>query len=270
MVILTSTGYLLNITLQNSWGSHFYRNTPPISVAILWGNLGAWGHWDAPHPGHQQIGMWRQQHMQVFISPPLLLGDGCWHVLVAKHRPAEFSVDLLRHLSKASTRQWYSLYIYIYIHMPKTSSGGQIFWLQDIEKQRERRETKAEKGRQEKEEQTRWKPPPFWWGFFLAILKYKTGDNWDFRPKTTHQLRSPPYICPSGYGYIYIYIYIFESLGGMHFACLGVKQRDTPPLNNGTRLVSHDKYSGFVLLLVFQFVTLGRLRDYQSWCTLRN
>ena len=42
------------------------------------------------------------------------------------------------------------------INMPKTSSGGQKFRLQDIKKQRERRKTKTEKGRQEKEEET-WK-----------------------------------------------------------------------------------------------------------------
>ena len=44
------------------------------------------------------------------------------------------------------------------------------FRLQDIQKQRGRRKTKAKEGRQKEEEET-WKhekPPPFWWAFFLA------------------------------------------------------------------------------------------------------
>ena len=59
------------------------------------------------------------------------------------------------------------------IILPKTSSGGQTFRLQDIKRQRKRRKTKAEEGRRKKEEGT-WKHDkrtPFWWGVFLGQLK---------------------------------------------------------------------------------------------------
>ena len=57
----------------------------------------------------------------------------------------------------------------------KTSSGGQIFRLQDMKKQRGRRKTKAEEDRQENEEETlkHEKPPPFWWGVCWANFNYK-------------------------------------------------------------------------------------------------
>ena len=45
------------------------------------------------------------------------------------------------------------------------------------------------------------KKPTNLWGFFLANFNYKTGENWDFWPKSTHQVGSPPNV------YIYIYIY---------------------------------------------------------------
>ena len=59
----------------------------------------------------------------------------------------------------------------------------------------------AEKGKDKKEEETlkHEKPPPFWWGCFVAIFDYKTGDS----------LRFSTNICPpSGVRAIYIYIYI--------------------------------------------------------------
>ena len=45
--------------------------------------------------------------------------------------------------------------------------------------------------------------------------------------------------------YIYTYIYSSgESKHGTRFGGLGVKQRDAPPLNNGTRLILHYKNRG--------------------------
>ena len=58
------------------------------------------------------------------------------------------------------------------------------FGLQDVEKQRERRKTKAKEGRKKKEETWRHeKPLPFWWAFFLAHLNYKTREKLSFLTK---------------------------------------------------------------------------------------
>ena len=70
------------------------------------------------------------------------------------------------------------------------------FRLQDVEKQRERRKTKAKKGRKNKEKET-WKHeklPPFCGGFSWPILTMKLGKRWDCWPKSAHQLGSPPHI----------------------------------------------------------------------------
>ena len=56
--------------------------------------------------------------------------------------------------------------------MPETPPGGYLFRLQDVEKQRERRKTKAKKGRKMKEEKT-WKhenPPQICGGFRWPFL----------------------------------------------------------------------------------------------------
>ena len=75
-------------------------------------------------------------------------------------------------------------HVYMYMHLPKTSSVGQIFKLQDIRKQRGRSNSKAEEGRQKKEEDT-WKHEkthgnmkikhPFRGWFSLPILTSKLG-----------------------------------------------------------------------------------------------
>ena len=61
------------------------------------------------------------------------------------------------------------IYISIYTYKPETPPGGYLFRLQDVEKQRERRKTKAKKGRKKKEEKNleTWKPPRFL-GVFLG------------------------------------------------------------------------------------------------------
>ena len=90
-------------------------------------------------------------------------------------------------------------HIYIYI-IASNPIGWAIFRGENVKEQREKRKTMAEKGKDEKEEETlkHEKPPPFWWGCFVAIFDYKT---WDF-------LRFFTNICPpSGVRAIYIYIY---------------------------------------------------------------
>ena len=57
-------------------------------------------------------------------------------------------------------------------NLPNTSLGGPFLGFKKVKKQRERRKTKAEKGKDKKEEETlkHEKPPPFRWGCFLAIF----------------------------------------------------------------------------------------------------
>ena len=68
--------------------------------------------------------------------------------------PRKFPRPLRRSLTPSSDSQKFIRVYLLYLILPKTSSGGQFFWLQDIKKQRERRKTKAEEGRQKKEEDT--------------------------------------------------------------------------------------------------------------------
>ena len=102
-------------------------------------------------------------------------------------------------LTKNATFERGRCHIYIYASNP---TAWAIFRRENVKEQRERRKTMAEKGKDKKEEKTskHEKPPPFWWGCFVAIFDYKTGDVFRFFTN----------ICPpSGVRAIYIYIYIF-------------------------------------------------------------
>ena len=87
----------------------------------------------------------------------------------------------------------------IYIYVPETPPGGYLFRLQDVEKQRERRKTKAKKAeRRKKKKLGNMKKPHkfvFFWPCLLKIGKMKFLDK-------RYPLGgvSPPHI------YIYIYI----------------------------------------------------------------
>ena len=86
--------------------------------------------------------------------------------------------------------------------MPEIPPGGYLFRLQDVEKQRERRKTKAKKGRKKKEEKT-WKhEAPTNLCFFCPLFTIKLG-KMKFLDK-----RYPPDIHIYIYIYTYIYIYI--------------------------------------------------------------
>ena len=68
--------------------------------------------------------------------------------------------------------------------MPETPPGGYLFRLHDVEKQRERRKTKAKKGREKKEEKLgNMKKPHVFVGVFLANFHYKTGEKLRFLTK---------------------------------------------------------------------------------------
>ena len=57
--------------------------------------------------------------------------------------------------------------------------------------------------------------------------------------------------------YIHIYIYADESNNGTQNSEKRVKQRDARALNNGTRLVSRYKNSGFALFWVYAISDAG-------------
>ena len=67
---------------------------------------------------------------------------------------------------------------YIYIYMPKTSSGGQILGFK-MSKSRGReeklRQKRAEK--RKKKKLGKWKTPTFLWGFSWPILATKLGEK---------------------------------------------------------------------------------------------
>ena len=68
--------------------------------------------------------------------------------------------------------------IYIYIYMPETRPGGYLLRLQDVEKQRERRETKANKGTNKKEEKTgKQEKTHKFVGVLLGHFYYRTGEK---------------------------------------------------------------------------------------------
>ena len=101
-----------------------------------------------------------------------------------------------------STRQ----HIYIYIYA-KDLIWWADFRLQDVEKQRERRKTKAKKAeRRKKKKLGNMKTPTFLWGFFLANFNYKTGEKLRFLTKMC-----PPVGVSPIYIYTYIYIYMARS-----------------------------------------------------------
>ena len=67
--------------------------------------------------------------------------------------------------------------------------GGCLFRLQDVEKQRERRKTKAKKGRKKKEEKLGTMKNPH---KFVGFFSWKLGKESNFWIKGTHQVGSPP------------------------------------------------------------------------------
>ena len=86
------------------------------------------------------------------------------------------SRDFLRlRLQSLSLADISDIYIYIYACNP---TGRTIFRPEHVREQSERRKTKAEKSKEKKEQETlqHGKPPPFWWGCFMAICDCKTGD----------------------------------------------------------------------------------------------
>ena len=66
------------------------------------------------------------------------------------------------------------VYVYIYIYLPETLPGGYLFRLQDVEKQRERRKTKAKKGRNKKKKTGKHEKKKMW-GFSWPIFTIKLG-----------------------------------------------------------------------------------------------
>ena len=98
------------------------------------------------------------------------------------------------------------IYLYIYIYAEDLIWWA-IFRLQEIKKQRERRKTKAEKGKQKKEEETwRHENPHLFGGFYswpISTMKLEKIEI--FLPKSAHQLGSPLYVymCVYIYGCIY-------------------------------------------------------------------
>ena len=97
--------------------------------------------------------------------------------------------------------------------MPETPPGGYLFRLQDVEKQRERRKTKAKKAeRRKKKKLGNMKNPTNLWVSFWPFLTIKTGENEIFWIEGTHQVGSPP-------PYIYIYMF-FSFLGRNYLGCL--------------------------------------------------
>ena len=91
--------------------------------------------------------------------------------------------------------------------MPETPPGGYLFRLQDVEKQRERRKTKAKKGRKKKEKKA-WKHEK------MCVFYYKIGENEIFGQKV-----------PIRWGLPHIYIYIYISLSLSLSLCLSVSVR---------------------------------------------
>ena len=77
--------------------------------------------------------------------------------------------------------------------------------LQDINKQRERKKTKAKEGRQKKDEKT-WKhekAPPFWWGFSWLTLTIKLG-----------KIEMLDQQLPTNWGLLHFYVFnVFEERG---------------------------------------------------------
>ena len=71
------------------------------------------------------------------------------------------------------------------------------------------------------------------------------------------------------YIYICIYIYADESNNGTQISEKQVKQRDARTLNNGTRLVSRYKNSGFALFWVYAISDAGSsvwvIDDAEPW-----
>ena len=76
----------------------------------------------------------------------------------------------------------YIPYIYIHTYMPLTPLSGPFFRPEDVKEERERRKTKADKGKDKKEEETLKHEtlPPFRWVCFMAIFDYITGDFYNF------------------------------------------------------------------------------------------
>ena len=81
-----------------------------------------------------------------------------------------------------------------------------MFRFENVKKQRERRKTKAEKGKDKKEEESfKDEKSPFRWGCFMADFDYRTGELFRFLTQPAHPLRLQPYIyMPLGQSAAYI------------------------------------------------------------------
>ena len=147
----------------------------------------------------------------------------------------------------------------IYIYMPHTSIGGQ-FWGFEIYRSRGKKENKAEKGkRREKREKRKTNLQPQFVGCKIgAFFTIKLGKN----------AKNGLYL-PMKWGVGHIYIYADESNNGTQISEKQVKQRDARTLNNGTRLVSRYKNSGFALFWVYAISDAGSsvwvIDDAEPW-----